>query len=488
MTLDDLLLNINNADYASLICQTAVQTQEDLSALQEKGYQVSLTEQAFREKTSIDPSCIWYTPSISHSCLYLNQETFAAAPFHMELFSAGLYSGDSLFRMIDEREKEVANNDFYSSVSTLPDGMRMEYFNRLVQEKGAFPGLYPLFFTTYLHSDYGFGAIDSETISAILASKSDSEKAQTADKLQSLPPVVKVYRGGNSASTPAERAYSWSLDINIANFFACRRGIGAGYITEAEVRKEDILEAFLEDRNEQEIIARPQDIHILQTHPVKGLDTIGPMLSTLAPMYHKYLSQMRDLDFSQTADAHGPEHAARVLLLTLTLAELQGLSARDRKVLATAAIFHDTCRPDDREDITHGSAAKTYYQSVSASPDPFVSFLCEYHCRPDAEGYHEIINNRALSKDRTRARRLFDTFKDADALDRVRFGLNNLDLHQLRFPVSKSLSLAARLYHENVKLPPDFLERKPSLSSRVQKASARSAQVKSHPGIYTPVR
>ena len=488
MTLDDLLLNINTADYVSLVCQTAVQTPEDLAALQEKGYQICFTEQAFREKINVDPACVWYTPSISHSCIYLNQKTFAAAPFHMELFSADLFPADTLYRMIDKCERDAENNDFYGSVFSLPDGMRMEYFNRLVQEKGAFPGLYSLFFTTYLHSDYGFGAIAPETIAALLSSKSDSEKAKTADALRSLPSVITVYRGGNSASTPAEHAYSWSLDINIANFFACRRGTDAGYITEAEINKEDILEAFWDDRNEQEIIARPQDIHILGTHPIKGIDTIGPMLPALAPMYHKYLSQMQQLDFSQTADAHGPDHSARVLLLALTLAELQGLSSRDKKALATASIFHDTCRPDNREDTTHGSTAKAYYQSRTSSPDPLVSFLCEYHCRPDGEGYREILSNRALSKDRTRARRLFDTFKDADALDRVRFGLQNLDLHQLRLPVSKSLSLAARLYLENVKLPSEYLQQKPSLSSRVQKASVRNAQAKSHPGMCTPER
>jgi len=197
---------------------------------------------------------------------------------------------------------------------------------------------------------------------------------------------------------------------------------------------------------------------------------------------------MQDLDFSQTADMHGPEHAARVLLLALTLAELQGLPPRDKKVLATAAIFHDTCRPDDKENMTHGAASKAYYQACAGTPDPLVSFLCEYHCRPDEEGHHEIRSNRKLSKDRTRAKLLFDIFKDADALDRVRFGLHAIDLEQLRLPASKGLSLAARLYRENITLPADFKEKKPSLSSKLKSASARISQNNEHSNYQAPVR
>ncbi len=264
--------------------------------------------------------------------------------------------------------------------------------------------------------------------------------------------MLKVYRGGNSASTPCEKAYSWSLDINVANFFACRHGFDEGYIVKGEVAKEDVIEAFLDDRGEEEIVVAPEHVKILDRIPIKGAEFIKPILPEIAPMYRDYRDRMESLVFAQDSDVHGSGHEARVLLLSLIIAHYLGLPARDRKVLAAAAIFHDTQRTNDDVDSTHGKTAREYYQTVSTAPDPLVGFLCEYHCLPDEMAYQEIRNNRKLSKERSRSRLLLNVFKDADALDRVRFGLRGIDINQLRLPISKELSLAARICLEQVQV------------------------------------
>lgn len=56
-----------------------------------------------------------------------------------------------------------------------------------------------------------------------------------------------------------------------------------------------------------------------------------------------------------------------------------------------------------------------------------------------------------LNKKRDRVELLYKVFKDADGLDRIRFGIRDLDLNFLRLPVSKTLTLVARLYHDNIK-------------------------------------
>ena len=58
----------------------------------------------------------------------------------------------------------------------------------------------------------------------------------------------------------------------------------------------------------------------------------------------------------------------------------------------------------------------------------------------------------ALSEEKTRARKLFDIFKDADGLDRVRFGWKSLDLNQLRYAESKTLPLFAMKSVHNITL------------------------------------
>lgn len=475
MTIDELLLNVKGTTFDSLVRQSDIQTEADKEALNAQGYDALLTEGEFREKFQIDPDCVWYSPSISSRYMYFNEETLAAAPLHLDMLLAGILPNPERFlEVLQSREEEVSAHDYAGSLSSLSDAMQMEYFNRLVEKKGAeIPGLYKLFFTNYINSDYGFSGIEPETLNAILQSKTEADQDKTKASLASLPDTVTIYRGGNTASTPFQEAFSWTLDINVANFFACRRGSGEGYIVEAEVPKEDIIDAFLDDRNEQEIFVHPDNVKVRKETPIHGIEFIEDVLPTVVPMYLQYEEQLMNLDFAQTSDEHGPEHEARVMLLSLVIAEHLDLPLRDRRALATAAIFHDTQRVNDIDDSVHGKAGSDYYRAVTANPDPIVEFLCEYHCRPDSEGYREIMNNRKLSKSRTRSKLLLDIFKDADGLERARFGIKAIDLNQIRLPISKELSLVARLFKEQVKVRSPQKQAHPSLSAQIQSAEKR---------------
>ena len=454
VSLDDLFLNIKAVGFDSMVCQTDIVSEEDKINYQQKGYPVSLTASEFADTFQIDPSCVWYTPALSLGCVYFNPESLAVCPFQIDLILDGNWiSEEQMVEAIQHREREVSAHDYWGSLETLTDQMRMEYFTKLLEKKGSdIPDLYKLFFSFYRSSDYGFGSIDPDILKTIIRSKTKADMLRTMGEIDHLPDRIKVFRGGNTASTPYDSAYSWSLDINIANFFACRRGKGDGYIVEAEIDKKDIIEAYLNDGAEKEIIVAPEHIRVLQEYEIKGLDFLTPILPTVAPMYHKYKDQMANLDFAQESYVHGYAHQARVLLMCLIIAEALDLPQSDRKTLATAAIYHDTQRVNDDVDLVHGKASKEYYISNTSKPDPVVAFLCEYHCLPDHAGRQEIMGNRQLSKNRTRSQLLFDIFKDADALDRVRFSLRDLDVNQLRLPISKELSLVARICLEQVKV------------------------------------
>ena len=458
VTLDELFLNVNAVSFADMVCQTAIQTEEDKQTYLDKGYNIQLTQNEFVEKfDGIDPSCIYYTSSVSTNCIYFNKDTLAATPFHIEFFMLGVGSStiEGAKRAIAQMEAEVAEHKYMSSILALADGMRLGYFQKLIEVKGTdIPNLYETFFDFYTQSDYGFNNIDPATLQAILDSKTPQEKAKTAKQLKGLPDTVTIYRGGNTNSTPYTNAYSWTLDINIANFFAVRRGKGPGYIVTAEVDKKDIIEVLFEARNEKEVIVDPKDIRVIKETTIPGLDLLEEVLPIVAPMYHKYKDMMEDLDFAQRSSIHGKAHEARVLLLCLILSHLLDLPMSDRKVLATAAIYHDTQRTHDWVEPEHGRASKEYYHDNASSPDPLVELLVEYHCLPDEEAYQRIRNNRALSKNRSRATKLFNIFKDADGLERIRLdgSLRELDLNQLRTEEAKTLSLVARICLEQVKI------------------------------------
>lgn len=488
MNLYDLLLNVKAVSFEQLVQQTEIQSEEDKERYAEHGYNVFLTESEFREKFYLDPSCIWYAPSISNSCMYFNEETLATSAFPMELFIfGGGLDKNSFYKAVQDREAEAARKEFAGCLLSLPDAMRLEYFELLVDEYGGdIPDLYSLFFHNYCAADYGFNHMDPSTLEVILSTKAEEDILRTEAELRDLPETLKVYRGGNTESTPYEKAYSWTLDINIANYFACRLGSGTGYIVEGEVDKKDVIEAFLSDTDEKEIFVDPRKVRILSEIEIQGQDILEEVLPAITPMFHRYREKMFKLDFAQESEVHGCEHEARVLLMSLTISHLLNLPERDKRVLAEAAIFHDTQRENDGEDFTHGKASRDYYRGSVASPDPLVEFLCEYHCLPDELGFKEIAENLALNKNRDRAEKLFRVFKDSDSLDRVRFGIKDLDLNQLRLPVSKSLGLIARMYVNQVRVEVPPKSKKRSLSERIKEAESRTGGSSADSGKVIP--
>ena len=323
-----------------------------------------------------------------------------------------------------------------------------------------------MFLHYYGTSDYGFRDMDKDTVRAILATKpaeptgfndEDSfidyaEMQQSKKILSRMPDVVTIYRGGNSASAAYKDAFSWTTNINVANFFACRRGSHEGYLAEATVKKSDIIELIF-SRGESEVLVDPANVSITQVIPVHGVDYLADVLPKVNKLYHEYRDMLPKLRFSIKSDEHGALHEARVLLLTQIIAEELSLPIGQRRLLAEAAIFHDTKRTHDGEDSAHGNCAAMYYaKAYGAKANPLVKFLCKYHCLPDEEGYAAIEAMSSLRKQADVAKLLLQVFKDADALDRVRFGLRDLDMQQLRLSVSKELTLVARLSLENIKL------------------------------------
>lgn len=455
MNLDQILLNINDVSFKDAVCQSSIQTDSDKESYRKRRYNISLTETEFKEKfPEIDPGCIYYIPSISMNCFYFNKESLAACPFHMDFMLAGFApASDGIYKVIAQQEAAVEHDVYFHSIMSLPDRMRLEYFNMLVAKKGTnIKGLYNLFFEVYLHSDYGFSGLEENTLKAILGSKQQHDHEYTAAALRDLPDTITIYRGGNSASSYYGDAYSWTLDINTANFFASRRGMDTGYIVEAQVNKADIIDAFLGDRDEQEIIVDPANLRIINEAPIHGLSLLEAVLPNVVQIYQEYRDKMNHLTFTMDSDYHGKPHQARVLLLTQIISELLGLPLYERRLLAAAAIYHDTQRVHDDDDEAHGAAAAEYYHDNEANPSPIVEFLCKYHCLPDEQGYAEIRNNKKLRRNQSMTTRLYQIIKDADALDRVRFEIKDLDLNQLRLPISKELTLVARICLEQVKI------------------------------------
>lgn len=456
----EIILNCNNVSFDSFVCQTSVQTEKDKAKLRGKDYPFIFTEAEFQGfMAGVDPKNIYYIPSISASSIYFNKETLAVCPCHIELMWMAFQNGENkvpgMLRAIASVEEDVANMKFSSSLMVVPDGARCEYFNMLLKKfpdgGKSIPDLFQLFLSFYTKSDFGSQKLDQDVLQKIMQSQHPKDIMATKSALKKFPDMLTVYRGGsNDVSTPAESAHSWTLDISIANFFAARLGTGRGYIVKGTIPKDKVLFCCF-SRGEQEVFVSPNDVSIQETIELKGLEDCEKFLPKITPMYFEYMDVLDDLEFSMDSEVHGRVHEARVLLLALTIAHYLGLSQEDQEVLGMASVYHDTCRDNDAEDGRHGYEAMLYYEANAEYVDPLVGFLIEYHCRPDADGYKNIETNPVLRSEKARAKLLFDVFKDADALDRVRFGLRDLDVNQLRIPVSKTLSVVANIYLSQIK-------------------------------------
>lgn len=148
-----------------------------------------------------------------------------------------------------------------------------------------------------------------------------------------------------------------------------------------------------------------------------------------------------NLFFAPTS-AHGLAHAKRVMVLADVLAERCGMSVQDRLILKYAAAFHDIGRQNHKEDEEHGKesyksmeAERLIPQSFQKNEKKILQFVVEAHpikyesaCRLST--YNGI-------EDKKRAMNLLSIMKDADTLDRCRFG--NVDINYLINEEAKAL-------------------------------------------------
>lgn len=164
-------------------------------------------------------------------------------------------------------------------------------------------------------------------------------------------------------------------------------------------------------------------------HGNPSLHCILSMFILLIDGYRKY------------GTGHGQLHSARVLFLALAIIQAGkiNLNLTERTQLLTSIAFHDIGRKNDGVDHRHGKFGREVYENnTGSSADPAVCFLIEYHCLADdlAEEYLKVSDEIRPKK---RTWLLYQILKDADALDRVRFGIYDLDVNQLRLPISHKL-------------------------------------------------
>lgn len=353
-------------------------------------------------------------------------------------------------------EELVKNKDFqdlhtmlivagYNKVSIL--------FYQLWHEEMEFKDRYEYILELYLDNEYGFSEFLIDEFLSLLKSYNDSRNWE-----KELKPFVKngyitVYRGEEDKSTRAEKAISWTTSFKTAIFFASRYTV-EGRLIKGKVKLEDVL-FYTNRRNEKELISeKVYDIEPIEQ--ISSKEILSKIENTsishranvsYSELYNTFKRFIQSELFKFPKGYHGTLHSKRVLLLTLSIAYLEGIKNEPLLALCDMAAFHDVGRETEGVEPDHGVKswnkviAKSLLESSTKEYIDIVEFVIKAHDEGDKKAKKRLqnmlkIKNKALSL------KLYNIICDADSLDRVRF--NDLDPSYLRTDSAKKLIIFAK--------------------------------------------
>ena len=165
-----------------------------------------------------------------------------------------------------------------------------------------------------------------------------------------------------------------------------------------------------------------------------------------------YRFNLKEKDFDNYSSVHGLNHTYRVMSHVLRIGHAARLN-REVKLAFSAAYIHDLARKHDRYCDQHGTWAeetklprfRNFFEENGIS-DPEIKIIGTA-VRNHSERYELDLEDKAY--------KVTSLLKDADALDRIRIGENNLNPDYLRFEQSHDMiSFAKKLYFKtrNVKI------------------------------------
>ena len=425
----------------SLLPLSKVTTTADIEHYRKEKYYVGLTLEQFKSKfPNVDTDKVFYSNYIKYSqMVYYDRKKFMFfnLPIKQEHILCPLEEAtSSIDKLIELYNQMYSEGDIAFLLRRCDSDIVLEVLVNGLEGLDDISDYYKLFISAYERSDFGCGDINKETFNRIISTKTEKEKELTSRKLKDFPKIITIYRGEGDEST--SYSYSWTPDINVANFFATRLSQNTSRIIKATVKKENIIE-YINSREEEFLIDPTNIVFQEEIKLISGKDKdLSNRIDNFLDIYFKYKNKLNNLIFEYDSNEHGKRHCLRVLFLSLVIANYRKVSKENIDLLCTAAIYHDIGRDNDFEDTYHGQKSYDIYVQNHHN-NKILEFLMSYHCKDDDVAIRRF--KKANFKNKKEVLELFCILKDADALDRVRFGIMDLDMNYLRLDVSKTLTL-----------------------------------------------
>lgn len=456
MIIGDLLSRIHRGTLDNLLPLTMVQTKADIKKYIADGYCVGMTANEFSKKYPLLPiENVYVSPNFMDTLYYgdLKNETIPILLGLQIYDDKRLVFNNETDEEFQTRILRMANriasgdmNYIKNYFFSLNSSFRLSVLSKYISLSKPSANLYKLFISLYSISDYGIGCFGEEDIQKILSGKTEAQKKETAKKLADFPDTITVYRGEGDKSVPYTQAFSWTTSYKTACFFACRiNNAEDSRIITATVNKADVIE-YLDNTSENEIIVAPASVTMTETTVLYGMRSLEQQTDAICEEFWKYRKQISLLYKmnGKSNSGHDALHTLRVLFNALLLIELQKyqLSEKERCQLCEAIVYHDIGRTNDAADDTHGTKSAQIYMTMNRCDELETVFLIKYHCIDDDVAYTALEKSDIPNKDRVWL--LYTILKDADALDRVRFGMREIDPKYFRNKMAVQLLPAAQ--------------------------------------------
>lgn len=389
-----------------------------------------------------DKVCELYGKDIADDCYYFDGLIPEVVYFNKETYVIVKLTGAILTQISKEELRKQIN---FLAVDIKKDGLEkhqffipsefqmslMDYYlsTHSIQD-------YSSFIDMYAHNEYNFSQLSRDKLNLIFQ---QPHKKIGQKFIETLPETVTIYRGEGDKSTPVEKALSWTLSKEVAFFFACKNSNTGSSIYTAQIKREAILD-YLDDRNEEEILAFPEDVKILNKVNLPSVIEVSEtyaqefanvqyVFQHICEEYNEIIKGILDKTFE-----HGINHLYRVSILSGMIHEIvredyDDLNDTTLIHVMMAGLFHDIGRENDEENTEHGKRSIELLDKHHIHISKDMRQIIEYHCKDDIQ----------FPQCSSKIQIMYQILKDADALDRVRFGIRALDTRYLRLEISKSL-------------------------------------------------
>lgn len=439
MNIGELMLSIKSGKLSDLYPVSKINS-HNIEAIANDGYSWPVTKEDFESKFPWIPVEHVYIGKI------MTEGSLFYDPARYMCFSLHIYGGNIIMPDTEDGGKkffETMYEQFLSAfhskqyrflIHMCPDAYRIELLGNILKTSND-EGLLELFRDQYIHSDYGFDNLPIERIVELYAQAPPSFKEKVKSHFGNQEKIV-IYRGEGDKSTPYKKAMSWTTSLKTACFFAIRYTKEEARVIQAEIKVNDILD-YIDDRGEYEVLVRPKTCKLIEVILFKGMDYLTSFY------WEETLFKEAKKLYKKKSGEHGLSHTCRMLALEVLINEEVGFSRNERRILTKAITYHDLGRVNELEDTIHGEAsAKLFKKHHPDDKDlDIIMDIVKYHCIDDEKAFEELSKS-----DNSEIKiKLLKWLKDIDALDRVRFGLNDVDIRYFRHKETMTFMLVAHL-------------------------------------------